>query len=683
MLALFALFSLGACLATGDGGLVNRDPPPAAPYDPLDADIPRNDVDLGDSFALEALFPTHGSFRGGTRVVLSGRGFVPKLEVLVGGNAVDPSQLVASSSTRAAILVPPHAPGFVDVTVRDPATARMRTLPRAFLYEALVVDPHDGATSGGTRIALTGAGTQWAAGAKVLIGGAACNDVIVDGPTSIHCTTPPSSLGARDVTVDQGAGAPADTAREAYTYDDAPDGYRGGLSGGALSGRLRVVVMSNYTGEGLPDAWVTLGSDLATDFTKKTANTGAVEFSSSTLQNKVTVTAAAKCHSPTTFVDVTVDTVVVYLDPIFDPNCAKGDPGSGGGGGGSASAGQVTGEIIFAQAGEFKKGGFTGVPAPASPTERQAAYVFFASASPRQAFNLPGAGSAITPSTPGTNGYGYYAANLPSNVTIYALAGLEDRSVTPAVFTAYIMGVTSGIRITAGGMLTNVDISMNIPIDHAITVAPSLPPAGARGPDRFSVQAALTLGPSSYAILPQGSKTITLPTPATLSLVGIPALANAVALQGFVISANASTGRALAEPQSVISRLLTRQTNETIPLTGFLAVPVPVVPAAGSWSGNRITFTGSGTADLHYIQVSGSLTTWTIAAPGIAFDFPLPDLRLLPGDPSANGAMRPGSIQTRIYRARVDDFTYSRLRYGNFSAGTWSAYASDAVVGAF
>src|SRR5258708_7471752 len=60
-----------------------------------DADIPTTfvggddagssfDVDLGDPFAIVGLSPSHGPWTGGTRVVISGRGFSSKVQVSIG-----------------------------------------------------------------------------------------------------------------------------------------------------------------------------------------------------------------------------------------------------------------------------------------------------------------------------------------------------------------------------------------------------------------------------------------------------------------------------------------------------------------------------------------------------------------------------------------------------------------------
>ena len=121
-----------------------------------DAGFIRSDADIGDPFAIDGLTPSHGPFSGGTRARIDGRGFSSKLRVFIGGVEVEAGSLLASDPTRAAIVTPPGPPGFVDVRIRDEATAKERVLKNGFYYDAFVVVPDSGATSGGTRIAITG-----------------------------------------------------------------------------------------------------------------------------------------------------------------------------------------------------------------------------------------------------------------------------------------------------------------------------------------------------------------------------------------------------------------------------------------------------------------------------------------------------------------------------------------------
>lgn len=647
-----------------------------------DAGPQRVDADLGDPFAIDGLTPSHGPFTGGTRARIDGRGFSSKLRVFVGDVEIDSASLLASDPTRAAIVTPPGPPGFVDVKIRDEATAKERVLKSGFYYDAFVVVPDSGATSGGTRVALTGSGTSWAAGTTVSIGGVACVDVVVASPTKIECTTPVGTPGSKDVVVST-LGGESVQARDAFTYSDSVDGYRGGLSGGALSGRVKVLAFDALLGVPLPGAFAIAGDDLATAKVQKTGPNGVTEIAD-VPGDAVTVTVAAKCHQPITFVDVPVDTVTVYLDPVLDPSCAEGDPPSSIPGGRQVYGGIIEGQLVFPGGKEFQRAGFSTVPMPTKPTERRAAYVFEASSTPSAVFQLPPPGAAITPEAEGTSGYAYSLLVFPGNATLYVVAGLEDRSESPPKFVPYSMGVARGISVPAQARVQGVDVMMDILFDHQVTIAAEPPAPGPRGPDRFTASVAMTLGAAGYAILPRGTRTSSLPVPATIPFVGVPSLDRAVAAEQYVLGGVAATGPDQQRPLSVVSRVRTTNANTPVSLGGFLGVPVLVKPGADVWAGKQVELAGaSGPVDLSVITVTSAagLVSWTIVAPGDRRSFGVPDLAALPG-PDPVGLVR-GAITTSVYVTRIEQFQYGRLRYGHLSMGAWSAYAFDSVGGAY
>lgn len=644
-----------------------------------DAGFARSDADLGDPFGIDGLTPSHGPFSGGTRSRIDGRGFSSKLRVFIGGVEIDGASLLASDPTRAAIVTPPGPPGFVDVKIRDEATATERVLKNGFYYDAFALLPDSGATSGGTHVAITGSGTSWAPGTTVTIGGTACANVAVLGPTKIECETPVGTPGAKDVVVTPPGGQPIQ-ARDAFTYSDSIDGYRGGLSGGALAGRVKILAFDQLIGSPIPDAWAIAGGNVQTALKSKTNANGVTEISGITGE-KVTVTVAAKCHSPITFVDVPVDTVTVYLPPVLDPSCAEGDPTFPPGR--SRFGGFIDGQLIFPGGKEFERAGWTTVPGPTKPTERRAAYVFEAATSPVGSFTLPEAASAITPDAEGTSGYNYEILVFPGNITIYVVAGIEDRSVTPPSFMPYAMGIARGVSVPAQGRVLGVDIKMDILFDHQVTIAAQPPLPGPRGPDRFTASVAMTLGSAGYAILPRGDRVTTLPAPPTIPFIGVPALDHAATGEQYVLGGNATTGPQNLLPASVVTRVRTTNANTPVSLGGFLGVPVLSEPGSGSWSGSHVSFTGAtGPVDLTITQIvsGGGLVNWVLVAPAQVSSFDVPDLSKLPGDPVG---LIPGAIDTTVYAARIDQFQYARLRYGNLTAGSWSAYAFDSLGGAY
>lgn len=678
----------GACVpGTGPALLPDDAAPPLTGFN-SDASTPLGDADLGDPFTLTGLTPSHGPFTGGTRTQLDGRGFTSKLRVFIGGAEIDPGAILASDPTRAAVVTPPGPPGFVDVKIRDDATAQERTLTNGFFYDAFVVTPSSGATSGGTRVAIQGLGTTWGAGTTVQVAGVDCTSVTVQSPTNLTCVTPAGTPGSKDVVVTPANGTPIQV-RDAFTYSDSTDGYRGGLSGGALAGTLKVLAIDSFLGSAIPGAYVVVGTNVATATIGKTSATGAVEFDNlDPTATKVTVTVAAKCHSPMTYVDVPVDTVTFYIDPVIDPACIQGDPQPIPGGPG-IEGGFVSGQVVFPGGSqEFQRANWTTVPTPTKPTERKAAYAFEASSTPDSVFQLPDADQAITPETDGDVGYQYSLLTFPGNTTVYIVAGLEDRSVSPPSFVPYAMGIQRGISVPADGRIDSVDVKLDILFDHETDIGVNPPAPGPRGPDQLTTSVAVTLGSAGYAILPRGTRTSPLPAPATIPFVGLPSLGGGLAKEEYVIGGIAATTAAQVLPASVVSHFRTTDADGPVSLGGFLGVPVLQAPGAGIWDGSHVTFkAATGAVDLTVTTVSSAagLVSWTIVAPGTNADFDLPDLEALEAQvksPDSLGLVH-GTISTIVYAARIDDFQYATVRTGQLSTGGWNAYAADSLDGVY
>jgi hypothetical protein len=454
---------------------------------------------------------------------------------------------------------------------------------------------------------------------------------------------------------------------------------------------VKVLAYDAWTGAALPGAFAIAGENLATARIARTTRNGVVEIDG-VEGDKVTVTVAAKCHSPVTFVDVPVDTVTVYMTPVLDPACLDGEEGQLPGR--QRFGGYIDGQVVFPGGGEFKRASWSTVPLPTRPTERRAAYVFEASSSPTATFQLPPASQAITPDTEGNTGYAYSLLVYPGNATLYVIAGLEDRSETPPKFVPYSMGIVRGVGVPASSRVEGVDVKMDILFDHQVTIAASPPPPGVRGPDRFTAQLAITLGAAGYAILPRGTRTSPLPAPDEIPFVGVPALDKALAGEQYVIGGFASTGPANQMPASYVSRVRTTNSTTPVSLGGFLGVPELTCknddgsprcqPGIGTWSGTHVEFAGaSGPVDLSVMQVvsGGGLVSWTIVAPGGRTSFDVPDLAAIESEFPV-GLVR-GAITTTLSVARIEQFSYGRLRWGHLSSGPWSAYAQDSVGGVY
>lgn len=665
------LVAAAACFAAGGplpSAIDDAGPPPALDLDDAGLAATRGDVDVGDAFSVDAVTPSHGPYSGGTRVTLRGRGFPAKLRVWVGDVEVPESDRLASDAQRAAVVTPKAHAGLVDVRVRNDATAEERVLRGAFTYDAIVAEPDSGSTLGGTRIVLRGSGTGFRAGTTVTVDGAPCDVVNVVGPEQLECVTPKGSPGSKELRTVTPQGDVA-SARDAFTYADSVDGYRGGLAGSALAGSMRVLALDAWAGLPIAGAYVVAGA-LAP---RRTDAAGLAVITDSTLSGKATVTIAAKCHQPMTYVDVPVEQITAYLSPVLDPSCADGDPPLTGGRPGP-SQGAIEGELIWTGGVEFERAAWNGVPLPARATERRAAYVFTAARSPTDTFVLPDASLAVTPDADGRRGYHYALNANPGAAVLYALAGIEERSSGEPRFTPYVMGVARGVVVQPGAPVAGVDLAMTIPLDQSVRVLPTPPSATSRGPDRLALFLAPSLATGAFALLPAMSRSVPLGS-SEVAFRGVPALVGPLEAESYVVSARAATSASMALPASAVARFRTRDTANAVTLGGFVPIPVLREPSVGFWSGRHVELTASGAVDLVALVVSsaGGLVAWTIVGPGTAQAFDLPDLAALP---DRVGLAR-GALTVQVYAARIDGFRYDRLRQGQIAESAFSAFATD------
>jgi hypothetical protein len=673
-----ALVAVGACLP-GAGPPLNPyvddagKPPPVS----LGDDAPTlMDVDLGGAFVVSGLQPAHGPWSGGTRTNISGRGFSSNIEVWIGPTKLDSSSVFASDPTNITVITPPGAPGPADVRVHDVPSGNDATLPAGFFYESFGVTPSSGSTTGGTLIALSGKGTHWTSGSTVAVGGKACPVVTFKDATDLSCTTPANDAGTYDVVVTNTDGT-NDRASDAFVYSDSPDGYRGGLAGGALNGTLTVLAYDSWTGSPVSGV-VIAGSSLATAVTGTLDANGTVRLMDPKLTGKVTVTVTGHCHQPWTYVDVPVDTVTVYLNPTLSAACS-GNPPSGGNYV-PQDQGEVDGELVWPGGIEFQRASWSSVPMPATPQQHQVAYVFAATGYALDSFYLPNEMNATTPQSSGQLGYAYAMTTAPGNATLYAYAGIQDDSTSPPTFEPYVMGVGRGVPVQPNAKTVGVDIQMTTLLDRSLSMAPQMPPQSGRGPDRLVASVAINLGAGAYAILPQGSQIRLLPISGTVSFVGVPALDGMLAGSRYDLTAAAVTGMGQQDPTSVVAYIETTDANDPVSVGGFFAIPSLVQPGITPWSGTHVQMQASGPVDLAVFEIGtgAGLVTWTIVSPAnLSFD--LPDISQVSGVDT----LLHGPVSTTFAIARIDGFDYGTLRTGQLSSSAWNAYAEDTANGSY
>jgi len=586
----FTLFGLGACIAIPEGDgipsrITDRDDASADAFINVEANAPLQDAGIDrpitDPHAILGVDPSHGPFSGGRVAVIRGNGFKSTARVWFGQVEVPSSDVTAGDPMRIQVLVPPGDPGQVDVRTQNGDDASTsRTLQSAYTYDAFYAEPSKGPTSGGTIVKLIGKSTNWGSTAEVRVSNEPCLTSKIVSPSEIECVTPPQPAGSVAISVKM-PGEATQVVYDAFTYSDSDNGYKGGLSGGKMQGVLKVLVYDAYTGSPIPGARIIVGDNLDSAFLGTTDQAGLHVFSEPGLSDKRSVTIAKSCFQPVTFVDVPVDTVTAYLPPVLSPACL----GDGGEippvGGKGATLATIKGQLVWYGGTEFKRAHWSNVPSPKGPDERQAAYLFQPSSDPTSKFYLPDASRAVLPDADGSIGYEFSLTAYPGNLSLYALAGIENRKSPTAVFTAYAMGFLQGISTLPGQTTKDIFIPMTKPLDQAVVLSVEPPSAGPKGPDRLIASVAVKLGNEGYAIFPNGQRVALLANTGDLPFVGMPGLTDALAGSRYVSSAKAVTGANAGTPLSVIEKYLSNDASLPIQMAGFVQVPVLQEPAAG------------------------------------------------------------------------------------------------------
>jgi hypothetical protein len=678
---------MGGCIARSDKPfqrITDDEAPPPPPLDlgsgGADGEAP-GDLEVAPHVVL-GIDPPHGPFAGGTLVMIRGNGFASDTRVWFGDVEVPKPLITPVDPQRIQVVTPAGSAGAVDVVVQNGRASSTRAeLRGGFTYDRFYAAPASGPTSGGTIITLWGDKTNWDESTEVAIDREPCEIVELINETKLTCATPRGSAGSKVLSVTTGDGEREDVL-DGFLYGNSDNGFRGGLSGQPLTSELTVVVFDNFEGRAIPGVSVLIGEDAESGVVAKTDADGVVTFSGE-LGPQRSVTIVKKCFQPITFFDVPVDHVTAYLDPILSPDCIPPLQGELPGGGGTPGLGAgVVGELVWEADGELRRRGWTNVPAPASDSEREVAYVFRLSGSPDGDFRLPSAVNAVTPAAEGTRGYRFSQSTPPGNFTLYALAGLEDTSRSPAVFTAYAMGLLRGVSVKPGRTAEDVFIPIDVPLDHALTLALDPPEAGARGPDRISASVAIQIQDQGYALLPNGVQSRSLLAGSSFSFVGVPPLVGTLAGTRYVLGARAVTGAAEAAPLSVIGNFSSTTSNEVLNLGGFVPLPVLEEPASGGkWdlSALRLSLSPKGErVDLTVVEIEagGGLVRWTLAAPGPRSELVLPDLKAL----DEQAGLPVGTLDLTVSLAHIPEFDYGSLRYRELAPRGWFAYAQDSIA---
>lgn len=214
---LFLALVLVACGLPGVSGQGGSEVTGRDIFEPRDNFVPPEADAPG--FAVFSITPSRGPTSGGTRVEVSGVGFLPGSKVVFGASAgVDPT---VETSNTIKVTTPPHPPGLVKVYVVRPDD-KVAFLDDAFFFESSVtvesVEPNVGPTQGGTPITVKGQG--FLPDSMLIIGGRLAWQVHVLSEQTIIALTPPGKAGPRDVVVQNMMGS--GLAHRAFRYADLP-----------------------------------------------------------------------------------------------------------------------------------------------------------------------------------------------------------------------------------------------------------------------------------------------------------------------------------------------------------------------------------------------------------------------------------------------------------------------------
>ncbi|MBI2392855.1 MAG: IPT/TIG domain-containing protein [Deltaproteobacteria bacterium] len=680
-LALACLFAV-ACSSSRD--LAGSDSPDGGPgFQPGDGGESLDtygavDLEAGPPYAVLGVQPSHGPFSGGTRIEIRGRGFSSKTKVRIGAIDVPATDVVANDPYHVQVITPAGEPGSADVVLFDEPTGQKAILPSGFTYDAFHADPNNGATAGGTLVTLVGRGTNWVDGTTVTVDGKPCTEVAVIDATHLRCVTPEGLPGTKSISVTL-PDKTVTTVRDAYTYADTADGYRGGLAGDKLPGELKVLALANPNGDLVPGATVVVrGADGVTQ-TGKTNVAGVAAFGAPP-KEPLTVSITKKCLQPTTFDGVRVRSVTAYLSPVTSTACIPPDGQPPPVGGKARNAGSIVGELVWPGGVEFRRAEWKGIPGPTKPTQRMAAYVFVASRDNLQRLQLPDPMQATTPASPGTLGYQFSLITIPGNLTLYAIAGIEDRPEGGlATFDPYAYGIVRGVGVPIGGVVDRVLIPMNGTFTHVVKHTVTGVPQTPRGPDRIRSSLAIDMG-DGFMLMPRAPREDLLPFTGEVSFVGVPPLSGALSTASYVSTIEAVTGGSGGVPVSAWLRFKSRTSGSAVPVGPFVPLPKVTSPAVDKpWDGRTVKLDlASGSADLIVVGVNSGdgSSSWTIVAPGDARTVTLPDFAASPELGLPGGNLVIGAIA-----AKLDGFSYDAVRYGQLGRAAWKAYAYDTAMG--
>jgi hypothetical protein len=165
---------------------------------------------------VQGFSPATGTTAGGTRVSITGTGFLGATEVSFG--SAPATSFTVLDNTLIFAYPPAHSPGSVPVTVTTPGGSTTTALEYYYVTPLAVtgVSPSSGPTAGGNTVTITG--TDFTDVSIVNFGSAPATSFTVDSDTQITAVAPAGTAGTVDVLVFNGTSTNATSAADQYTY---------------------------------------------------------------------------------------------------------------------------------------------------------------------------------------------------------------------------------------------------------------------------------------------------------------------------------------------------------------------------------------------------------------------------------------------------------------------------------